>query len=823
MKFLKVKNIVCTLLLTLVSATVAFAQDSDWYYDKPIKNIFFQNLENIKKIDLEGVTSSFISKPFTDDLVGELYERILALEYFEDVEIKCAKGNDNGKTVNILVDVKERPVVTKIVFTGNRQLHNSDLRAKISMKERDIFLESKMLSDERAVRNYYIERGFTTVEVSSSVEERGNGFMVVFRIEEGKQSVVKKISFAGNSLVSSKTLKSKLKMKETGLFSKGSYQESLMTNDSRAVQGYYMDRGYIDARVVNVAMDSEFNEKKHREELTITYEIVEGSQYTYSGLEFEGNTVFTNDELSSFVSLKEGSIYNETKFQESRSGIQNKYYENGYTANQFYAEPLKDTEARTIGYIFHIQERPRSHIENIIIRGNEKTKEYVLRREIPIDEGDIFSNKKISNGMRNLYNLQFFSTVTPEVVQGSEENLVDIVYTVEEQSTTSLDLGFTFQGVSDPNDFPVALYAKLQESNLFGEARSASIGTTLSTTEQSVTLGYGQRWIYDLPMSFDTSLTYSHSTNYALRNRPLPDGYINDDYYYMKYEQSSLGVSAGVGKRWNPLFGIVTWGGGISTSIINNDYDDDVFVPYDSSVSMYRDNWEPRNCIWTSVSLDGRNIAYDPSTGWFTSQKFSWYGLVKKGALSFAPEWGETEFYLRTDTKAEKYFTLLNQPVSEKFSLKAVLMLYSGLSLQFPTPNTNIKRSSKLYIDGMFNGRGWTVYNKQDGRGSAMLSNTAEIRIPVLPGIISFDIFGDAVAIKDTPDDMFSGLTKEDWYFSFGPSLRFALQQFPLRLIFANTGKFRDGKFVFTDGDGDGDHDWRSNWRFVLTFNMTNH
>ncbi|WP_407399316.1 outer membrane protein assembly factor BamA [Treponema sp.] len=815
-----------TFLAVLFSVFVsAFSQESlpdGWYYDKPIKLIHFQNLKTVKHGDLDGVTSSFISKPFTDELISNLYDKLFSIDYFDDVEIKASKNSDNGKTVNLIVIVQEKPIVTKIKFTGNKALHTSDLKAKISLKKDDVYIENKLSIDERALRNYYIEKGFTKATVSASAEVKEDGVTLTFKIREGKQSVVKKINFVGNKVVSSKTLKGKVKMKEVGLFNKGAFQDASISADSRAILTYYQNRGYADSRILNVSTDSEYNEKKNREELTITFDIQEGAQYTYGGMSYVGNKVFSTEELDKLVTLRTGAIYNETKFQETKSNIQNKYYENGYTSNQFYPEQKKDADARVVSYVLHIDERPRSHIENIIIKGNEKTKDYVIRREIPIDEGDIFSNAKITNGMRNLYNLQFFSAVAPEVVQGSEENLVDVVFTVEEQSTTSLDVGFTFSGVSDPNDFPVSLFARLQDSNLWGEARSASVSTTLSTSEQSVSLGYGQNWIFGQPISGNVSVGYSHSTNYALRNKFMPSGDINNDYYYMKYKQNEFDLSTSLAKRWTPNFAIITVGGGMTNSILYNDYEDSLFVPYDSSISYYNNNWEPKNSIWTSISFDGRNISYDPSTGWFASQKLSWYGLFKKGALAFAPDWGETEFYLRSDTKAERYFTIFDHYFADKFAVKLVLMGYSSLSLQFPAPGTNIKRSNQLYIDGMFNGRGWTIYNTNKGRGHAMWSNTLELRYPVLPGILSFDLWGDAVAIKKEESELFTSLTKEDWYYSFGPSIRFCIQQFPLRLLFANTCKYRNGEFVFTNQNGDGDFNWKSNWHFVLSFNMTN-
>lgn len=797
------------------------AQDA-WYYHKQIKNVVFENLKTVKSSDLDGVTSSYIGKSFTDELIGDLYDRIYSLDYFDDVEIRAAKNNDDGKTVNIILSVHEKAVVTKVVFVGNRQIHSSDLKSKISIKEQDIFIENKMLLDERALRNYYLEKGYTAATVSVSSETNDDGVVVKFEISEGKQTVVKAVNFEGNRIVSAKTLKGKISIREVSLFNKGSFQESSISKDSQVIVAYYRDRGYVDARVLNVKQDSVFNEEKRRNELTITFEISEGSQYTFGGLDFNGNKVFTTEELLSYLRLKPGSTYNESKFLETRSIIQNLYYENGYTSNRFGIETHKDTENLVVSYTMNIQENARSHVEKIIIKGNEKTKDFVITREIPIVEGDIFSNAKIVNGLRNLYNLQFFSAVNPEVVQGSEENLVDIVFTVEEQSTTSLDFGFTFSGVSDPSDFPVAIFAKLAESNLFGEGKSLSASTSLSTSEQSVSFGYGQNWLWDMPISTNFSIGYTHSRNYALRNKILPSGDLDDDHYYMEYGQHEFSLGASVGRRWVPDFAILTLSAGVSTSIINNIYDDDYFVPNDSSITHYHDNWEPKNSIWTSFSMDGRNISYDPSSGWFASQRLAWYGLMKEGVFSFAPNWGETEFYLRTDTKLEKYFTLVNQPITENWSLRLVLMGYSGLSLQLPTADTSIKRNNQLYIDGRFYGRGWTIYNKDEGRGQALWNNTLELRMPVIPGILSLDGWFDACAISDTAGDFFGGLNKEDWYFSFGPSLRFSMQQFPLRLIFANTFKYKDGRIVFVDEDGNGDNRMRDNWHFVLSFNLTN-
>ena len=505
----------------------------------------------------------------------------------------------------------------------------------------------------------------------------------------------------------------------------------------------------------------------------------------------------------SYIKLKPGAVFNQTKYQEGLQGITSLYAENGYMTNQYAPAVNKDVERRTISVSLSIVERPRSHIENIIIKGNTKTKDYVIRREIPLEPGDVFSRDKVMQGIRNLYNLQYFSSVVPEPMPGSENNLVDLVFTVEEQSTTTLEFGMTFSGVSDPDDFPISLFARWQNSNLRGEGRSVSTGTNISNTAQTVNASYGQNWLFDLPIGISESISFSHSKESSLRLQVLNDGTVSDDEYYMQFESWGVTFSSSIGRRWLPDFAILQLNGGLSTLLNNNVYDQGIYVPHDSSINQNANRLGLTNSVWGSVSLDNRDISYDPSRGWFVSQRIGWYGLIP--GL-------EKEFFLKSDTKLEGYFTLFNIPITKAWSLKAVFAAYTGLTAIFPVPGTLLGDSNKAYIDGMFNGRGWTsIYNKV--RGKAMLSNRVELRIPIFPNIVGVDGFFDAAAVTTDVKTMFNSLSVNDFYFSFGPGLRFLLPQFPLHLLYAWTFKHSDAKgWYFNDPNG----------VFVLSFNITN-
>ena len=629
--------------------------------------------------------------------------------------------------------------------------------------------------------------------------------MVTFTISEGRSTVVKEISFMGNTVVSSKTLKGLLSMKTVGVFNKGSFQESQLELDKQSILAYYQNRGYVDVAILDVVRTVTYNEKDDCDELFIQYVIQEGAQYTFAGITFSGNTIFSTERLRNMIKLQNGEVFNMGKFQEGLVSITDLYYENGYTSNYFNPVENKNTETRQIAVNFMIMENPRSHIENIFITGNKKTKDYVILRELPIESGDIFSKTKITNGLRNLYNLQFFSAIVPEIVPGSEENLVDLILNLEEQSTTSIEFGVTFSGIADPDAFPVSLFFKWQDSNLFGTGKLISANTTLSTDSQSIAFSYGDSWFMGLPVSFSASAGISHNLSTALRSVVLPDGSVNNKEYYMNYNNLSINLAGSLGRRWMPEFAILTVSGGLSSSILRNFYDDSIYTPVDSLIADNQRQWGLENTIWISTSLDDRDLNYDPSKGWFAKQQFSWTGLIP-GV--------EKQFFLSSDTKGEIYFTLLDLPVSETWSLKFVLAGLTSLSFVEPSPNSKLSASNKLYIDGMFTGRGWSsLYNTH--RGLALWNNTVELRMPIAPGIFSLDFFFDAAVIKDTPRNFFTNLNINDVYFSFGPGFRFSLPQFPLRMMLANTFQVRSGKVAWQNGKG-------PEWQFVLSFNITN-
>lgn len=776
-----------------------FAQE-DWFYGKTIKKITFDGLKSLTSTDLSYVTNDYIGQEFSDELYSDILSKLFSLEYFDNISTSVLPADTENSACILNFIVEERPIITSLKFTGNKKVSATELREVISIKKGDIYIQSTIILDERRIRELYLQKGYTNVRVASEMTETENGVDLIFSITEGKPTIVKSIEFRGNDVVTSKTLRNTLSMKEASLFQKGAFQETMLEADRQTILAYYQNRGYIDATITDILREVSYNEDKDQDELTIIFDIREGSEFSYGGLEISGNTVFSTEELLSLMTLKEGAVFNQAKFVASIQAICDLYYENGYTSNQFYPNYVRDTEKNSIVCHLTIYEFPKSHIENIIVKGNEKTKDYVILREIPIESGDIFSKFKVENGLRNLYNTQYFSAIVPEFVPGSEQNLVDMIVTVEEGPTSSVEFGVTFTGITNPNDSPISGFIKWSDTNVGGTGRTVSTSVIASNSEQSISLSYGDSWFLGKPISISASLDFSHANAVCLQNVYLPNG-LNSTDFYMNYDKWTFGGGISVGKRWLPAFAMVSLSGGLNTSFIRNSYDASIYTPASSVISDNHGRFGIENTLWANISLDDRDIYYDPSKGWFASQKISLVGLL--------PEM-ESEYYLRSDTKGEIYFTLLDKPLTETFTLKFVLAGYSGLSLVYPTFSEKME-DGYLYVDGMFNGRGWNSMEVYQNKGNAMWSSYLELRMPIATGIFALDFFADAVAIKDTPSDLFTNLTLDDFYFSFGPGMRFSLPQFPIRLMLANTFKFEDNVF-----------EWDRKWQFMLSFNLAN-
>ncbi|MDR2480200.1 MAG: outer membrane protein assembly factor BamA [Treponema sp.] len=818
----------CFAILAAVTASVTlFAQQppagqrEDWYQGKIVRDIVFTGLKHVKASELEGLMEPYKGRPFDDSMFWEIQGKLYALEYFDIISPSAVPADAFGNEVIIRFAVTERPIVSRINFRGNSGLRRTELLETITIKINDVINQAKIHVDEQALVNKYLEKGYPDIAVRSETQSGADDTITLtFIISEGEKVSINDFRFEGNAVFSAKTLRSQLSLKAKNLINDGAFQESKLLADRTAVAQYYHDRGYIDAEVIDVIRDIT-KDAKGNNNLALTFRMYEGRLYTFGGATFSGNQIFTTEQLNKLVYSKTGERVNARRLEADLQRVADLYFENGYIFNTIGREENKDTAAGVVSYHIPIVERGRAHIENIIVRGNEKTRTEVILREIPLEPGDVFSKTKVMEGWRNLMNLQYFTMVVPETPQGSAESLMDLVINVEEAPTTDLQFGLTFSGSADPETFPISVLAKWNDRNFRGSGNQLGADGNASLDTASLSVNYNHRWIFGLPFSGGFDFTAQWTKRLAAMNNgeggrhPIfngdetyayPDGFSSYDEYFaagklppaeylMNYNQWYLSLGFSTGYRWSTPLGNFSLGGGIRTGLIRNNYDNALYRPFDPALREGNNAWTPKNSFWTTLSLDQRDLYYDPSKGYYLYERFGIYGILGKQ---------EREHYFRSDSKAEYYVTLFNIPVGEKWNFKSVLGFHTGVSFIFKQPGRDdmfaVEESNKLSVDGMFIGRGWS--GEFRNKGYTLWENWAELRFPIVQGLLAWDFFFDAAGVESNHMEQryFDNFGIDNMRFSFGGGLRFTMPQFPFRFSLAKRFRVENGVFIWEKG-----------------------
>lgn len=845
------RKLLVLVVLALIPLYAAVAQtDSQWYLNKPIKDITFTGLVHVKLSDLDGVIKPYIGKEFTDTLFWDLQSKLYALDYFEQFTPTAIAGDPNKDSVIINFAVVERPIVGDIIITGNEHVSKNDILGVVVLKKGDIVTKEKVRSDTEAIKKLYFERGFPEVDVGSDVRDNSaeKTATVIFTVKEGAQTKVKKIEFTGNSFASAGTLRGLLKTKEQSLFNSGIFQESKLAEDKVAILKYYNDHGFEDAEVVGITRQQEIDKTTKQANLTLIYHIKEGPQYTYGGTTFQGNTLFSTKKLEGMIHVKVGDIVNKTRLDAEFARISDLYYNDGYIFNTFDRKETKDPQNHVVTYELSIVERGRAHIENIIIKGNTKTKGYVIRREIPLEVGDVFSKEKVLEGLHNLYNTQYFSSVTPETPPGSVDGLMDLVFNVAEAKTTNLSFGLSVSG--SQAGFPLVGFLKLSDNNFLGRGLGLSVGSQVSSTEQNLTFAFNTPWLFGRRWSNGISLTLDHTlvTNepqdllppiFTNQTNAVPDPYdghyvfstsetyggqsyqagdafpgypsssqisqynLETDYayalshglaipqsYLMTYDNYSITLGLTTGYSWFTSVGRFNITTGVNSSLNWVYYDPTVYRPFNSVIRYNLDhNPVPINQWILSGSWDTRDIVYSPTSGFYLKQAFTYTGGILPSARD----------YIRSDSRAEYYLTLLNIPVTDSYAFKVVADVRSFLSLIYPQFGqiAPIATSTDLlYIDGMTNALGWP----RQINGEELWDNWLEFRIPILEQYLWWEFFGEGTAMWTMPVSVSQMVNLNSFLFGIGAGVRLVIPGLPIGLYVVKNFQVINGQLQWAPG-----------------------
>jgi len=452
-----------------------------------------------RRVESEAVKAAVSSKP------GEPVDRqkldrdlkaVMKLGLFSDVVVE-ARGPADRPT--IVFKVTERPAVRETRITGNEDVSTDDLKDLVEVKPFQVLDVAAVRRTVKKIQDKYVEKGFYLAEVSFRLDEKpDNQVDVVFLVNEHAKVQVKEIVIVGNDHVPKEELTAVMSTQEGGylsfLTSAGTYREEVFQRDIQNIQFVYGDRGYISAKVAkpSVALSPD------RRFLYITIRIEEGEQYRVGKIDFTGELLHEKSELQKHVTVKPGEIFARSRVAHDLFAIADVYKDDGYASANVNPLTNVDPKTRIVDLDYEVQPGKKTYFERIEIVGNSKTRDKVIRRELRVYEGELYSQTKLNESKARVTALGFFETVNVTTERGSGDDKLVARVAVKERSTGTFQIGAGFSSFEN-----LILTGQISQQNFFGWGQTLSLQIQYSSLRQ-----LGQIQFVD-PYFLDTKWTFA--------------------------------------------------------------------------------------------------------------------------------------------------------------------------------------------------------------------------------------------------------------------------------------------------------------------------
>lgn len=500
-----------------------------------------------KRVDAETIrtyVSVKAGRPFGAANIDESLQALYATGLFADVKI-VRQGN------NLVVSVVENPIINKVAFEGNKKLTDEQLQSIVESQPRSVMTRAKVQGDVQRILEAYRRSGRFRASVDpKTIELADNRVDLVFEIDEGDKTGVASISFIGNKAFSDGRLRDVIKTRESGLMSwlrtTDTYDPDRLQSDEELLRRFYYNNGYADFRIVSTVADLD----RERNTFFITFTLEEGDRYDFGEINVESSIQSIDPQrLRSVVTTRQGRTYSAEAVERSIEALTIEAARAGYAFAQVRPRGDRNFENHTISVTYSVEEGPRVYVERLNIRGNTRTRDYVIRREFELAEGDAYNRVLVDRAERRLNNLGFFKTVRITTEPGSAPDRVVVNVDVEEQSTGEVSFGIGYS-TSDG----VIGDISVSEKNFLGRGQYVRIsvggGESQSSQELSFTEPFflGRRLaagfdVYNREYDHNDYRQYDdHTTGGNLRFAlPVTDEATVNVYYTLYNRDLSLG------------------------------------------------------------------------------------------------------------------------------------------------------------------------------------------------------------------------------------------------------------------------------------------
>jgi outer membrane protein insertion porin family len=526
-------------------ADAPIAEEAD-----PAQQIKEIRVEGNRRVESEAIRRALKQKKgerFDPTRTADDIKSLWALNYFSDVQLLVQRTPDG---IVYVVRVEERPAVHDVQIVGNEEVGKDEFKEVVDIKPFSILDMEAVRKNARKIQEKYVEKGYFLAEVTPRIEKVGDGreVDVIFDVREHSKVLVKEIRFIGAVRYPPEELKAVMATREGSYLSfltgEGTYREELFQRDLIVLQAAYYDRGFINVKVekpqVSLSPDKRF--------IYITLRVEEGDQYTIGALDFSGDLLHSKDRYRELMTASAGQLFSRQQLSTDILAITDLYYDEGYAYANVNPVTAVDAEKKTVDITFDIQKGRQVTIERIDVVGNTKTRDKVIRRELRVYEGDLFSGSNLRRSKERVTALGFFETVEVAHRPGSDDQKVVVTVEVKEKATGTFQLGFGFSNVEN-----FIFTAQVSQNNFLGWGQTVSLSAQISGLRSLFQASFFDPYFLDSNFIFSMDL-FRTETEYPDFIRQSIGGDANIGYHLfedvmvnMAYAREHINVEAGRG------------------------------------------------------------------------------------------------------------------------------------------------------------------------------------------------------------------------------------------------------------------------------------
>jgi outer membrane protein insertion porin family len=606
------------LLLCLVTAGPLPLQAQELPGETTISEIRVEGNQRIEPATIISYMEVSAGDTFDTIKSNEAVKKLFATGLFADVGIDI-DGNV------LIVRVAENPIINRLAFEGNRRIDDETLQAEVTLRPRVVYTATKVQSDAKRILDIYRRSGRFAATVEPKVIPLDqNRVDLVFEINEGEVTEVRRIDFVGNENYGDGTLRGEILTTESAWYrffaTSDTYDPDRITVDREALRNFYLDEGYVDFRVVSSVAEL----SPSRDAFFITFTVDEGERYRFGKIDINSALRDLDPQsLRGELETDEGDWYDQSDVDTTVTALTERISELGYAFVQVEPVAIKDVVNRTVGIIYEIREGPRVYVERIDIHGNVRTLDEVIRREFRLVEGDAFNSSKLRRTRQRIQNLGFFAKVDMETLQGSAPDRTVVDVTIEEQSTGELSFGAGFSTGEGPlGDISI------RERNLLGRGQDLKAAFTISGRRQQLDFSFTEPYFLDRDLSAGVDAFN-----------------VRVDRDESSFSEENLGAAVRFGWEWAEF---------LRQNVRYTISRDDIFdVDSNASPGIKQQEGETvSSVVGQDLSYDRRNSRFNPTEGYIIRLRNDVAGL------------GGDLHYLRTRLSAGYYY-----PITESVTI----------------------------------------------------------------------------------------------------------------------------------------------------------